>query len=337
MGSLYLNRLDAGAQKELRLKLHTMQHGKCFICQKPMDLTLHADSLDIDHIEPLTGGGKDDESNFALTHAACNRSKQASDLRVARVLSRFDAICTAAEPDDANLGDVLAHHHGSQHDVPIATQNGAVRISFPDIGRNEVIELPVLRDRLSGMTSFFADFPIEYLHHDDKINPRPIGKALRGLVEEFHRGNPQLHIGLGWLDLPKPDNGPRARVRVFDGQHKIAAQVLLGVRSLPIRVFVDPDRDRLLSANTNAGTTLRQVAFDKSVQRRLGGTILLSRIERFREDTGRDRDDWSFTERDLVKHFRGEARAVQRYVLDNVRNSLTHHSDNRLRDFIEFA
>jgi hypothetical protein len=337
MGSLYLNRLDAGAQKELRLKLHTMQHGKCFICQKPMDLTLHADSLDIDHIEPLTGGGKDDESNFALTHAACNRSKQASDLRVARVLSRFDAICAAAEPADANLGDVLTHHQGSQHDVPIANQNSTVRISFPDLGRNEVIEIPILHDRLSGMGSFFADFPIEYLHHDDKINPRPIGKALRGLVEEFHRGNPQLHIGLGWLDLPKPDNGPRARVRVFDGQHKIAAQVLLGVRSLPIRVFIDPDRDRLLTANTNAGTTLRQVAFDKSVQRRLGGTILLSRIERFREDTGRDRDDWSFTERDLVKHFRGEARAVQRYVLDNVRNSLTHHSDNRLRDFIEFA
>jgi hypothetical protein len=92
-----------------------------------------------------------------------------------------------------------------------------------------------------------------------------------------------------------------------------------------------------LSANTNAGTTLRQVAFDKSVQRRLGGTILLSRIERYRSDTGKDAEDWSFSERDLVKHFRGESRAVQRYVLDNVRNSITHHSDNKLRDFIEFA
>lgn len=52
----------------------------------------------------------------------------------------------------------------------------------------------------------------------------------------------------------------------FDGQHKATAQVLLRVRALPIRVFVDPDPDLLLTTNTNAGTTLRQVAFDKSVQ-----------------------------------------------------------------------
>jgi hypothetical protein len=69
----------------------------------------------------------------------------------------------------------------------------------------------------------------------------------------------------------------------------------------------------------------------------LGGTILLTRIERFRADTGRPSDDWSFSESDLVRHFRGEARALQRYVLDNVRNSITHHSDNKLRDFIEFS
>jgi hypothetical protein len=93
----------------------------------------------------------------------------------------------------------------------------------------------------------------------------------------------------------------------------------------------------LLTANTNAGTTLRQVAFDKSVQRRLGGTILLSRIERYRDETNRDADDFSFTESDLVKHFKGESRSVKRYILDNVRNSITHHADNKLRDFIEFG
>jgi hypothetical protein len=187
------------------------------------------------------------------------------------------------------------------------------------------------------MDYFFAVLPIAYLHHDAAINPRPIGKALRGLVEEFYKRNPQLHVGLALVEVSHDGDSPRARVRIFDGQHKLAAQVLLGVTTLPVRIFVDPDPNRLLTANTNAGTTLRQVAFDMSVQRRLGGTILLSRIERYRVETNRDQDDFSFSETDLVKHFRGESRSVKRYILDNVRNSITHHADNKLRDFIEFG
>ena len=126
MGSLYLNRLNPNEHKTLRVKLHSVQHGKCFICQKAMDLTLHADMLDIDHIEPLNGGGKDEEANFALTHSGCNRSKQASDLRVARVLSRFDAICEQASPDgsSANLGHVLSSYGGSKFDLPVSQSNG---------------------------------------------------------------------------------------------------------------------------------------------------------------------------------------------------------------------
>ena len=311
MASLFLNRLEATELKSLRSRLHDIQHGNCFICEKPIDLGLHEGSLDIDHIEPTANGGKDDEGNFALTHATCNRSKQASDLRVARVLSRFDAICDKASPDgsSANLGDVLQSYGGAQYELPLSRKGNEISMSYPDIGNNDIIRLPIYQDVLSGMEYFFALLPIGYLHHDDKINPRSIGKALRGLVEEFHKKNPQLHVGLGVVDLSTEPAVTRARVRVFDGQHKLAAQVLLGVLAVPVRIFVNPDPDRLLTANTNAGTTLRQVAFDKSVQRRLGSTILMNRIERFRAETDRNPDDFTFSETDLIKHFKGEAKS----------------------------
>ena len=45
------------------------------------------------------------------------------------------------------------------------------------------------------------------------------------------------------------------KVMVFDGQHKAAAQVLLGVKKLPLRIFLNPDLDILLTTNTNAGTS----------------------------------------------------------------------------------
>src|SRR6266480_1972829 len=70
-------------------------------------------------------------------------------------------------------------------------------------------------------------------------------------------------------------------------------------RALPVRIFVDPDFDLLLTANTNAGTTLRQVAFDKSVQRRLGSSILLDRIKRYREERGLNTDFEDFSEKEL--------------------------------------
>lgn len=184
------------------------------------------------------------------------------------------------------------------------------------------------------MRTSFIRLPIEYLHHDDKINPRSIGNSIRGLVEEFHRKRPQLHIPLAWIDTNEAD-GPK--VRLFDGQHKAAAQILLDQRSLPVRIFVDPNTDTLITTNTNAGTNLRQVAFDKSTQRHLGASILGDRIERFLKDKAKNPGDEQFSEKDLVDHFRGEQRQMRRYILDAQRNSISHSEDNKLRDFIEWG
>ena len=49
-------------------------------------------------------------------------------------------------------------------------------------------------------------------------------------------------------------------------------------------------------------------------------------------------DDYDeFSEKTLVEHFKGEQRAIKRYVLDSVRDSITHSPENKLRDFVEYA
>lgn len=229
---------------------------------------------------------------------------------------------------------MLVEYEGSKFSLPVTIDDASMRTSFPEIRQNETSVYPIFEDKLSGFRSSFINLPIEYLHHDDHINPRAIGSNLRKLVIEFHKSLPQLHVSLGWINTSE---GDRVRVQLFDGQHKAAAQVLLGARILPVRIFIDPDLDMLLTANTNAGTVLRQVAFDKSVQRSLGSSILSNRIDRYRADLGLEDDDESFSERDLVNHFKGEAREMQRYVLDRVRHGITTHPENQLRDYIEYG
>ena len=99
----------------------------------------------------------------------------------------------------------------------------------------------------------------------------------------------------------------------------------MGARTLPVRVFIDPDTNLLLTANTNAATTLRQVAFDKSVQRSLGSSLLSNRMNRYREELGIEPGDENFSELDLVNHFKGEGKEMRRYIVDRVRDSITTH------------
>lgn len=242
MGSLYLNRLSSEERKQLERQLWAQQSGRCFISEKPIDLEL--DEVDIDHIVPTRDNGKDDPTNFALTLSHYNRSKQAADLRIARVLSRFEEIKRTADSDDrgANLNDVLVAYGGSKGDLRVKVTEDAVTYVIAPADREDKVTVPLHRDKLSELRYFFAVLPLESLHHDERINPRPLGANFRGLVEEFHKGRPQLHVALGWIET---SNSPTTRVRIFDGQHKAAAQILLGVRQLPVRIFVNPDEELL--------------------------------------------------------------------------------------------
>ncbi|MGH7925534.1 MAG: HNH endonuclease [Candidatus Binatus sp.] len=323
----------------LEQRLLERQSGKCFICDQAIDLVLHKDQLDIDHIEPLADHGLDEENNFALTHSSCNRSKGASDLRVARRMAQFESLQRTAEERGergANLGHILQRYGGAKARLRLKQSGGRVEFVLAESPKrgSEVHQAPLYNDGLSGMHYFFAMFPLEYLHHDDRINPRSIGSNIRGLIEEFVKKRPQLHVALAWW---APDAEGFGEIKVFDGQHKAAAQILLGVRELPVRVFVNPDTNVLLQANTNAGDKLRQVAFDAAVMRHLGSTLFVERVKNYQEMKRLDEKDYRFSESDLVGFFKGEHREMLRYIIDSARDSITYHKENRLREFVEWA
>ena len=337
MASNYLARLSSGDREKLINDLWTIQNGKCFISEDAIDKMLHKDLLDIDHVIPSKMGGKDDPSNFALTFASANRSKQASDLKLARILHRFKKIqdnLKEHEDRSPNLNDILKTKQGSKYKLTFKIEDNHILYSLAQSGNNSVVKAPIYKDKLSGLDYFFAVLPIEYVFHDDKLNPRSIGSNISKLIDEFYQGNPQLHISLGWIDIHDTAD---AFVKIFDGQHKAAAQVMLDVKEIPVRIFINPNEDLIILTNFRAGTTLKQVAFDKSIQRHLGNTLFFDRVKRYQNELTLEEHNLNFSERELVNYFKGESRELKRYILDSVRDGVTRNSENKLMEFVDLG
>lgn len=335
--SIYLGRLNHDERKALVRHLWEIQKGKCFITGDDIDLQLHEGQLDIDHIIPLTNGGKDDETNFALTFSYANRSKQAADLNLARINWKFKQQVEELQRNEnrnPNLTDVLQQYGGAKFKLKYYINDNTVCFSYSEINRVEIIRLPVYTDTLSKERYFFTLLPIQYVFHDDKINPRSIGANVSKLLTEFYKGNAQLHISLGYVE---DNESGSSEVKLFDGQHKAAAQIMLGVKEIPVRIFIDPNKDKITEANFNAGTTLKQVAFDKSIQRHLGSTLYQDRVERYQKHTGRPTDDFSFSEKVLINFYKGESREMKRYIIDSVKDGITYGENNKLREYIDMG
>ncbi|MBS7635810.1 HNH endonuclease [Candidatus Bathyarchaeota archaeon] len=325
------------SRTEIAERLHEIQGKKCFICGRPIDL--NSGDWQIDHIVPRAAGGKDEPQNFALTHEICNKKKLDSDLRVARCMFKYEEMKEKYGKrgfNHPNLGDFLEEFGGAKYPLKISKINDEIEYEFWHISTIKSDKSNLYKDALSGLNYSFISLPIEYIYHDDRINPRAIGSRVKGLIEEFLHGRPQLHVSLAWTKI---EHG-KAEVKVFDGQHKIAAQLLLGVREFPLRVFLvnnEKDLDLLLVTNTRAGTVLRQVAFDMSVQRFLGSQIYWEKIDQYRQLKGLEENDLSFSEKDLITFFKGEHRELKKYIIDDVRTYVIHSPENKLKDYIEFG
>jgi len=329
MASKFLSNLSKQEYDDLTDKLLEIQSNICYICQEPIDKDLQP--TNIDHIIPLASRGKDSDENFAVTHESCNKSKQDANLKIARILHFLKKIQDKVNAEDnrsTSLKHILQEYNGSAFDFKFRIENHSLKYSFSEIKDNKIYEVPIFEDHLSKEKYVFLEVPLQYLFHDEIINPRGLNSSIGSLIKEFEKGNPQLHLSLARID----DN----KLKIFDGQHKAVAQILLGVKKLPIRVFIEPDVDRLTETNTNAGSTLRQIAFDKSIMRMLSGTLYHETIKRYQTDHQLAEDDYSVSELQLIEYFKGVNVNIRKYITDNVKNAITHDNNNRLKDYIDF-
>lgn len=111
---------------------------------------------------------------------------------------------------------------------------------------------------------------------------------------------------------------------------------MLGTKKLVVRVFLKPNIDRLTETNTNAGSTLRQIAFDKSIMRQLNNTLYSERVKKYQIAHKLKEDDYSFSEQQLIDFFKGDGANIKKYIIDSIKHSITNAKDNKLKDYIDF-
>jgi hypothetical protein len=153
-----------------------------------------------------------------------------------------------------------------------------IKVSYPT---GNIETYPVLADeRDNSVKSFVAMVPFEYVYHDSSINPRSI-IDLEPLIEEFYYKHPQLQPCLAYVKFDGIKG--KSDIWVFDGQHKAAAQLYLRNEKLLVRVFINPDIDKIKLTNFRAHTIVAQVHFPQLIQDKVGYSLFKLEFEKWKE------------------------------------------------------
>ncbi len=312
------SKIDEMSQDEhinLIKRLWELQGKICFLCDG--EINLQADEVEIDHIVPLADGGSDEEANWALMHAACNNKKRAQNLHLARAKMKFDKI-KEKFGGAVTSAQILEEFNGGRQETFAIVEDNTIKLRF----NNKDYSYQLFTDPSNdSYKCFFALLPIDIIYHDAELNPRKI-VDIDKLIDEFFKKNPQLHVALCRMHFE--EKGGKNKVLLFDGQHKAAAQILLGRRQIFCRVFINPDKDKLKEVNRRAHKELRQIEFFKSVLDTLGEDIFSVKFKEYLENP-----------ETKVKSEKAFITSIEAEERPEMERNLYHYLKTRVRDFTE--
>lgn len=309
MSRSILDRFSEEERRQLIKRLLTLQGNKSYISGRDIDLRI--DQVEVDHIIALDRGGDDDESNWGVVISSENASKGKRDLQLLKYIYQFrnhrDKYLSLKR--DFTFGDALGELFPERKEVIYDLADDTITLKFKSNGGTAVLKYPIISDNLdNSIKSFVGMVPVEIVNHDSSINPRSI-VDLEVMIEEFYNKNPQLFPSLATFDLT---SSGKAKIMVFDGQHKAAAQLYLRSKMFFLRVFVNIDKAKIKKTNLRAHTIVAQIHFPKLIQDKVGHDLFSVEFEPFAEKT----DQTKCSELSFIK---------QEEINDEYRNYLVNY------------
>lgn len=228
---------------------------RCFISG---EIISEDDEIEYDHIHPYSKDGETSITNIRIVLKAYNRRKTNQSLYEVRDNIRLERLFESRKnhiklQDILELKDIARRNtHCTVSEESIVIDDGTHKRSFA-----------LLKDTILDVHYFYGRVPIAWLENDDQegLQPRVIDYKRLISIRDHLKIHPQLAPSIARL--------LGNRLKLFDGQHKLAAQILNGCTEADIKAYISPESiegtkqlfDDLMITNLEAHSKLKQVPF----------------------------------------------------------------------------
>jgi hypothetical protein len=293
----------------------------CFVDDHPVD---KEDEVEFHHIKPFSENGPTEVSNIGAVckdHHRRIRTLSLSEFRDQMAMDRFFDHAGPRRLDDLLALKLSVNAFGRKVKIDGEDQSRlTLHFTNPDRPQQtcSVFSCPATR-----MRYFYSVLPIEYLCNDAELQPRPLEQKR---VWELYR-----HLTAHTQLAPAVCRLVEGKIMLFDGQHKSAAQIWAGRKTLDCKVYIEPDIRLLKDTNLIAHDKLRQMAFFTSTLIAKYADIFQQEWEEYLERPG------SKNESDFVAFLRarGKTTAEAKKMLQMaIEQDVMEDPDNLLSEFI---
>jgi hypothetical protein len=229
---------------------------RCFISGE----IIGDDNFEFDHLKPFSKDGETSVSNIRIVIKEYNRRKSDQTLYDVRDNLRLERLFESKK-NSIKLQDILELKEISKKNLFAALNQTSSEIAIDD--GNTKLSFPLLKDDILNVYYFYGRVPISWLENDDQegLQPRVIDYKRLIVIRDHLKIHPQLAPSIARL--------LGNHLKLFDGQHKLAAQVLNNNSEADVKVYVSPQGtadakklfDDLMITNLEAHSKLKQVPF----------------------------------------------------------------------------
>ncbi|SMC94476.1 hypothetical protein [Pedobacter nyackensis] len=194
------------------------------------------------------------------------------------------------------------------------------------------ITFTLLLDRILNVKYFYGRIPVKWLENDDQegLQPRVIDYKRLIALRNHLKDHPQLAPSIARLV-----NG---KLKLFDGQHKLAGQILNNVKDVDIKAYISEDDthqakklfDDLMITNLEAHSKHKQIPFYTSTLLDRLSVIYREMLEEFTASKSADKHSEDNFINFLVsdkKHTRADAKQMLKSVIITNAVELSHFKD----------
>lgn len=228
---------------------------KCFISG---EFIRDNDEIEYDHIHPVSKDGISDTENIRIVLKKYNRRKSDQSLYDVRDNLKLERLFQQKK-NNIKLQDIFQLKDIVYKNTYATISRNIIKIN----DGSELREFQLLHDKILDVNYFYGKVPIKWLENDDQegLQPRVIDFKRLITIRDHLKDHPQLAPSIGRL--------VGNRLKLFDGQHKLAGQVLNNLEEIDVKFYISPEGsekskklfDDLMITNLEAHSKLKQVPF----------------------------------------------------------------------------